>query len=150
MGHLLAAGHPVPRVFRVVTTPRVALAIFCLVTAIWHLPVLYSAAEGTTLMHGIEHGFFLGSKDQIAGPMGATTASAEAAEPSGAVAAVPCAPRGHRPVGALILTTAGRLGDEAGASSASFGAGSTLDGGSPDVRDQQPSVDQRPPRRLRR
>lgn len=58
VGLRLGPGRMVQRAFHVATTPGVALTIFCLTTAIWHLPPLYSAAEGASLTHGIEHAFF--------------------------------------------------------------------------------------------
>jgi putative membrane protein len=40
-------------------TPVLALALFCGVTAVWHVPVLYDAALRSTAVHVLEHALFL-------------------------------------------------------------------------------------------
>ncbi len=52
---------PLHRICRVLTTPALALMIYLLVIAAWHLPTLYDAAQGTSVIHGLEHLVFLGA-----------------------------------------------------------------------------------------
>lgn len=48
-------------IFSRLTHPVVATTLYVVVVAIWHLPVLYDAAEGQTLIHYLEHTLFLGA-----------------------------------------------------------------------------------------
>ena len=61
LGELFHEDHPVHRVFHFLTRPGVALAIFVLVLFGWHFPPLYDAAQGSTLVHELEHFMFFGS-----------------------------------------------------------------------------------------
>jgi cytochrome c oxidase assembly factor CtaG len=54
---LLAYIHPLRRIFH----PFVALAVWALILAVWHIPFVYEAALHHTWVHALEHGcFFLG------------------------------------------------------------------------------------------
>ncbi len=61
LGRLFRTSHPIHHLFHHLTSPAVALTLFCVDMAFWHLPVFYSLAEGPTLVHGIEHALFLGT-----------------------------------------------------------------------------------------
>ncbi len=61
VGRLFARGHPVRRVFHVLTHPLVACGLYLVVVAFWHLPTFYDAAQGRTLVHDLEHLTFLGT-----------------------------------------------------------------------------------------
>ena len=47
--------------FHRLTDSRVALGLYVGLVAIWHLPPLYDAAQGRTLVHDLEHAAFLGT-----------------------------------------------------------------------------------------
>ncbi len=58
---LFAPRSPLHRIFHVLTTPAVALIVYLLVVAVWHLPVMYDAAQGPAIIHDLEHLIFLGA-----------------------------------------------------------------------------------------
>lgn len=59
LGRLFAPGQPVQRVFHTLTSPLVAMALYMVTLALWHLPALYDAAQGRALAHDLEHLMFL-------------------------------------------------------------------------------------------
>jgi cytochrome c oxidase assembly factor CtaG len=59
LGRMFGKAHPVYGVFSRLTSPSLALTFYSVDMAVWHLPSLYSLAEGPTLIHGIEHALFL-------------------------------------------------------------------------------------------
>lgn len=61
VGGLLVPGRPVQRVLHALTGPWIAAATFLVTLTAWHLPPLYDAAQGRTLVHDVEHGLFLGT-----------------------------------------------------------------------------------------
>jgi putative membrane protein len=46
------------RIGAVLARPSIALALFTVVFALWHVPLLYDAAQGQTLTHYAEHSLF--------------------------------------------------------------------------------------------
>ncbi len=61
LGQLFHEDHPVHRLFHFLTRAGVALAIYVLVLFVWHFPPLYDAAQGSTLIHELEHAMFFGA-----------------------------------------------------------------------------------------
>lgn len=61
IGLLFAPGSPLSRVFGFLTSPLVALSLYATAVAVWHLPAFYDAAQGRTLVHDLQHSFFLGT-----------------------------------------------------------------------------------------
>ena len=61
IGKIFHESHPVHRFFTYLTQPGVALAIYVLVLFGWHFPPLYDAAQGSTLIHELEHAMFMGA-----------------------------------------------------------------------------------------
>lgn len=55
LGALFRWGQPLWRLGIGLTTPYVALPIFLIVVAVWHVPSFYDAAQGDTLTHNLEH-----------------------------------------------------------------------------------------------
>jgi cytochrome c oxidase assembly factor CtaG len=47
--------------FHRLTDPRVALGLYVVVVAVWHVPPLYDAAQGRTFAHDLEHASFFGA-----------------------------------------------------------------------------------------
>ena len=60
-GRLLVAGSPVHGIFHFLTTPVIALAIYLIVLAAWHVPPFYDAAQGRSSLHDVEHLMFFGA-----------------------------------------------------------------------------------------
>jgi cytochrome c oxidase assembly factor CtaG len=60
LGRLFAPG-PVHSFFTWLTHPLTAVAVFCTVMSVWHIPQFYDAAQGRTLIHDLEHAIFLGA-----------------------------------------------------------------------------------------
>jgi cytochrome c oxidase assembly factor CtaG len=54
----LAPRSALVKVFGFLADPKVALALFVLSFAVWHVPMLYDAAEGQSVVHYLEHGVF--------------------------------------------------------------------------------------------
>jgi putative membrane protein len=61
LGRLFIHGHPVQRVFHGLTKPVVAATLHLGALAFWHVPRFYDAAQGQTLVHGLEHATFIGT-----------------------------------------------------------------------------------------
>ncbi|MGK7311502.1 MAG: cytochrome c oxidase assembly protein [Candidatus Longimicrobiales bacterium M2_2A_002] len=59
IGKIFHESHPVNRFFTFLTRPGVALAIYVLVLFGWHFPPLYDAAQGSTVVHELEHFMFI-------------------------------------------------------------------------------------------
>lgn len=59
VGKILHHEHPVNRFFTVLTAAPVALTLYVITLAVWHVPALYDAAQGRTLLHDLEHALFL-------------------------------------------------------------------------------------------
>ena len=53
--------HAVARVARAITTPRACFAIFNVVVAVWHLPVMYNTAMAHHNIHIVQHLMFMGA-----------------------------------------------------------------------------------------
>lgn len=58
---LFSRGSPIAWVFNMLTHPLVALPLYIVALAVWHIPVFYDAAQGRTLIHDLEHMVFLGT-----------------------------------------------------------------------------------------
>lgn len=61
IGWLFVPGHPVRRLFETLTRPVVATLLHLAAVGLWHVPVLYDAAQGRTAIHDLEHLLFLGT-----------------------------------------------------------------------------------------
>jgi putative membrane protein len=61
LGRLFTSGHPVRRAFGLLARPAVAGLLYVSNLALWHVPALYDAAQGPTLVHDLEHALFLGT-----------------------------------------------------------------------------------------
>lgn len=61
LGGLFHRTHPVHKVFHFLSEPAVALTLYIGVMAGWHIPALYDAAQGRTLVHDLEHVMFMGT-----------------------------------------------------------------------------------------
>lgn len=59
VGQLFAPNHPVHRFFSFLTSPYTATILFLGTLFVWHVPVLYDAAQGRTLVHDLEHLTFM-------------------------------------------------------------------------------------------
>lgn len=59
VGRLVVNGRPLRRLLRSLTSPAIALTLYLLATAIWHVPSLYDVAEGASVLHAVEHASFL-------------------------------------------------------------------------------------------
>lgn len=59
IGKVFHERHPMNRFFTFLTRPGVALAIYFLVLFGWHFPPLYDAAQGSNLIHELEHAMFM-------------------------------------------------------------------------------------------
>ncbi len=59
VGRIFHPGNPVHRFFTKLTAAPVALTLYILTLAAWHVPVLYDAAQGRTLVHDLEHATFI-------------------------------------------------------------------------------------------
>lgn len=55
VGLLFAPCSMVHRVFHLLTAPGMTLTVYVVVLAVWHLPVMYDAAQGPTVIHELEH-----------------------------------------------------------------------------------------------
>lgn len=51
--------HSVHRAFQRLANPFVAVAIYVVTIAVWHIPSLFDLAQGRTLMHDLQHVMFL-------------------------------------------------------------------------------------------
>jgi len=58
---LLGPRGPLHAVGDVLTDARAATALYLGVTALWHVPALYDAAQGRSFVHDVEHVAFLGT-----------------------------------------------------------------------------------------
>ena len=61
IGSLFVPGNPLGRLFGFLTSSMVAMTIYIVTVGTWHVPPLYDAAQGRTLIHNTEHLFFLGA-----------------------------------------------------------------------------------------
>jgi putative membrane protein len=61
IGRLLRRGGLVHRLFATLTHPFVAATLYLGMLAVWHVPALYDAAQGPTVVHVLEHVLFFGS-----------------------------------------------------------------------------------------
>lgn len=61
IGLLFTPGHPLHLPFRFLTHPIIAATLYMGNLLVWHVPVLYDAAQGRTLIHELEHVFYLGT-----------------------------------------------------------------------------------------
>jgi putative membrane protein len=61
LGRCFTPAHPVRRVFGLLARPVVASLLYLSTLALWHVPALYDAAAGPTLVHDLEHALFLGT-----------------------------------------------------------------------------------------
>jgi cytochrome c oxidase assembly factor CtaG len=61
VGQLLVPGRPVAKVLDALTHPWVAMGLFLGTLTVWHVPVLYDAAQGSSPIHYLEHIFFFGT-----------------------------------------------------------------------------------------
>jgi putative membrane protein len=61
IGSLFVAGHPVQRLFHVLTEPRIAAGLAVSALVFWHMPTFYDAAQGATVTHDLEHVIFFGT-----------------------------------------------------------------------------------------
>lgn len=57
----LAPGRWMHKVGYVLGNPAVAMAAYLITVAVWHIPVMYDAAQGRTITHDLEHFMFLGT-----------------------------------------------------------------------------------------
>ena len=57
----MAPGHPLHGIGHALTTPGVAVALYVMTVAIWHVPAMYDAAQGRTITHDLEHLMFFGT-----------------------------------------------------------------------------------------
>lgn len=57
----LRPGQPLARIGHWLTQPAVAIAMFVVSVAIWHVPDFYDAAQGRTITHDLEHAMFYGT-----------------------------------------------------------------------------------------
>lgn len=55
----LAHARPVRRTLAFLVRPPVALAVWCVVIAVWHVPALYDATLGNAALHDLEHASFV-------------------------------------------------------------------------------------------
>lgn len=58
-GSLFAPGNPVGQPVRALTHPLTTVSLYVIVMAVWHVPPLYDAAQGRTLVHDLEHFTFM-------------------------------------------------------------------------------------------
>jgi len=58
---LFAQGSPLTWAFNFATHPLIAMPLYLSAIAIWHIPTFYDAAQGRTVIHDLEHLFFLGT-----------------------------------------------------------------------------------------
>lgn len=61
VGRHLAPSCPLARLGHVVTQPLVAVAAYVVTIALWHVPVVFDAAQGPTLVHDLQHMMFFGT-----------------------------------------------------------------------------------------
>jgi cytochrome c oxidase assembly factor CtaG len=61
VGLLFASRNSLGRPVGVLTHPLTTVSIYVVVMAVWHVPPLYDAAQGRTLIHDLEHFFFIAS-----------------------------------------------------------------------------------------
>jgi putative membrane protein len=61
VGRLLHGHGPLHRFGHQITQPLVAEVLFLGTLALWHVPVLYDAAQGHSLAHNLEHALLLGT-----------------------------------------------------------------------------------------
>jgi cytochrome c oxidase assembly factor CtaG len=61
IGRWFNPAHPVHRLGHTLTSPLLAAGLFLGSVAVWHLPRLYDAAQGPTLVHQLEHLTFFGT-----------------------------------------------------------------------------------------
>jgi len=55
---LLAPNHVISKTGQVLAEPKLALSLFVTTFAVWHVPVLYDAAQGASAVHYLEHATF--------------------------------------------------------------------------------------------
>jgi putative membrane protein len=60
LGSLLVPSNPVHGPYHALTNPAVGISAYVINLAVWHVPALYDAAQGDTLIHEFEHTLFLG------------------------------------------------------------------------------------------
>jgi len=60
-GRLFGPRSPLRLIFQVLSDARVAAVLFLGMTALWHVPALYDAAQGRTWIHDVEHLAFFGA-----------------------------------------------------------------------------------------
>ena len=61
VGRLLGRHGPLQRFGHRITQPMVAAVLFLGTLALWHVPVLYDAAQGRSITHNLEHALLLGT-----------------------------------------------------------------------------------------
>jgi cytochrome c oxidase assembly factor CtaG len=61
IGALFVPGNPVQRLFHYLTVPVVAVTIYLVTIAVWHIPAFYDAAQGRSVVHDLEHLMFFGA-----------------------------------------------------------------------------------------
>jgi cytochrome c oxidase assembly factor CtaG len=61
LGRLLVPTSPLHRLFHFLTTPVVSAGLYVVVLAAWHVPSLYDAAQGRSVVHDLEHLMFVGA-----------------------------------------------------------------------------------------
>lgn len=61
VGSIFHHEHPLNRVFTFLTRAPVALTLYVVNLVVWHVPALYDLAQGRTVVHDLEHAFFLGT-----------------------------------------------------------------------------------------
>ena len=61
VGRRLAPGQVLHHLGHALTTPLIAVALYVVTVAIWHVPVMYDAAQGRTVTHDLEHLMFFGT-----------------------------------------------------------------------------------------
>ena len=61
VGSLFAPGNPLGGPVNVLTHPLTTVSLYVIVMAVWHVPPLYDAAQGRTLVHDLEHFCFMAS-----------------------------------------------------------------------------------------
>lgn len=59
LGQRFAKGGTPRRILDTLTQPPIAAGIYLATLAVWHLPPLYDLAQGTSVIHEVEHLFFL-------------------------------------------------------------------------------------------
>ncbi len=61
LGSLFGPGNPLKGLLALLTHPLVAVSLYTGALGAWHLPPLYDAAQGRTVIHDTEHLIFLGT-----------------------------------------------------------------------------------------